>query len=672
MATFKAYSSKAKSPKPTDKWYSPPRNYMPYNHASGGNCVWYAYGRFCESAGKVIKVAKSGNACTYFDENKFSPKCKRGQKPQIGAIMCWKSKSNGGNPGHVAFVEEVKPNGDIRITQSGWSRGWLGSKWLYKKENYDIHDSSLIFRGFIYNPVKFDNSVTLDPGLNWGSEAVEEAATAASPEALKITASQLYSSDNYEWIEQEEARIKSQKLAERLNNTLKADLSAIIESQKKAVEDEKLFKKVQNYVKEVAINYLNTFGAKAVKKINSRLTNSIFDISRYLVEAPFVKVNIGGIEIGSYDGSLDKYPNYVSNMNIQKTNGEINHYQLTLIHQIRAGEDPNQLDEVFGRNQFNKITISYGDTSSTQMFTDIEAIITNVTQQRDYAGAKITYVVEATSAGSFITANVMNFPAVTDRPSNVIRKLLYSSPISAELKKAFPMMASQTEVESKGWLPNNDGVISIVAKQNMDPISYINYLVSCMSNKNDTGKVIRGSSYFIFYRDDSEQGAGFEIKEIKINSDASDTTEQYNSIYEVNVGYPDNNNIFEFMVSNDKAWAILYDQNIESNISNEYVYTIMDNGDIERYYSPALSNATNILNEYQKNWWTFMTGFPVTATLTMRGLLRPAFLTNYIRINVVFYGQKHITSGLYAITEQKDTLSGAGFRTAFSLVRVSN
>ena len=65
-----------------------------------------------------------------------------------------------------------------------------------------------------------------------------------------------------------------------------------------------------------------------------------------------------------------------------------------------------------------------------------------------------------------------------------------------------------------------------------------------------------------------------------------------------------------------------------------------------------------------------MVGFPITATLTMKGLLRPAFLTNYIKINVVFYGQKHITSGLYAITEQVDTLNGSGFRTSFSLIRV--
>ena len=65
-----------------------------------------------------------------------------------------------------------------------------------------------------------------------------------------------------------------------------------------------------------------------------------------------------------------------------------------------------------------------------------------------------------------------------------------------------------------------------------------------------------------------------------------------------------------------------------------------------------------------------MLGFPITATLTIRGLLRPAFLTDYIKINVVFYGQKHVTSGIYAITEQVDTLSGGGFRTTFSLIRV--
>ena len=114
----------------------------------------------------------------------------------------------------------------------------------------------------------------------------------------------------------------------------------------------------------------------------------------------------------------------------------------------------------------------------------------------------------------------------------------------------------------------------------------------------------------------------------------------------------------------------MYDKNISAPDAEEYVYTIESNGDINKYYSPNLNGGARQLGEREKNWWSFMVGFPVSATLTMRGLLRPAFLTNYIKINVVFYGQKHISSGLYTITQQKDTLSGSGFRTEFSLVRI--
>ena len=114
----------------------------------------------------------------------------------------------------------------------------------------------------------------------------------------------------------------------------------------------------------------------------------------------------------------------------------------------------------------------------------------------------------------------------------------------------------------------------------------------------------------------------------------------------------------------------MYDKNIKASAAQEYIYTIESNGDVSRYYSPRLNSASRQLGEREKNWWSFMVGFPVSANLTVRGLLRPAFLTNYIKINVVFYGQKHISSGLYAITEQKDTLDGNGFRTSFSLIRI--
>lgn len=654
-------------------WYGPSKNRFQLFGPTGGNCTWYAYGRFCEIAQKQIKLGKTGNAMHFYDEGYF-PTCKRGKTPKLGAIICWKYANASGEPGHVAVVEEIKDNGNkIRITQSGYGGGWncnLGNKdvWLTKSHNYE--DVGLIdkcvFRGFIYNPVSFNDSGVATGG-DYSSD--ESSGTGINMQQRIAT---LYSSDNYQYLSTlEDTTNKALSPIQKLLNNVKestVDLArkTLTKSDIKPIFSETI-QKILDAMQDALAKATKDLASLLIKQALNRDTNSIFNISRYLVEAPFVEVKIGNIKIGSYRGSIDKYPNYITGLEVTKTNGEINNYTIQIVHQIRIGEDPNLLDKVFAQNQFNKITISYGDTDSAQKFNDINAIITKITMNRDYASARITYNVEAISAGSFITAHTMNFPAVTDKPSNVIRKLLFSSPISNELKQAFPGMSSKTFVDSKGMIPNNDKVLNIQAKKNIDPISYINYLVSCMSNAKNKGK-LNDSSYFIFYKDDQQNGAQFEIKEIK----SSAASNSYNAVYEATVGYPDENNIFTFNVSNDKAWSIMYDKNISATSAQEYVYTIESNGDIKKYYSPNLNSASQQLGERNKNWWSFMTTFPISATLTMRGLLRPAFLTNYIKINVVFYGQKHITSGLYAITEQKDSLSGSGFRTTFSLIRVGS
>lgn len=66
-----------------------------------------------------------------------------------------------------------------------------------------------------------------------------------------------------------------------------------------------------------------------------------------------------------------------------------------------------------------------------------------------------------------------------------------------------------------------------------------------------------------------------------------------------------------------------------------------------------------------------MTQFPVSATLTIKGLVRPAVLMSYVRVNALFYGQRHVSSGLYVITKQQDTIDSRGYRTVLSLTRVA-
>ena len=65
-----------------------------------------------------------------------------------------------------------------------------------------------------------------------------------------------------------------------------------------------------------------------------------------------------------------------------------------------------------------------------------------------------------------------------------------------------------------------------------------------------------------------------------------------------------------------------------------------------------------------------MTEFPVTATLTIKGLMRPSILMSKVRINSYFYGNKHISSGLYIITRQEDSVSSSGYRTTLTLTRI--
>ena len=478
---------------------------------------------------------------------------------------------------------------------------------------------------------------------------------------------QLYSSDNYEFIfngKEENKKSPTQKLRESLEKSYKN----IKENYEKNTTDHK--KAFQDFLTKILAAIADALDStsreiKVLEQHTERKKNSFFNITKYLVEAPYIELNIGGYKIGGYKGSLDLYPNYITGMSIDKTSGELNEYTIHLVHQVRVGDDPNALDKVFSKNQFNKITIKYGDSTSGATFKDTNAIINNVSMNRDYASAKIMYTINATSAGHFVTAHSMNFEALDGKPSDRIRKLLYNSSISSELLEAFPAMKSKT-IASK-LIPSNDAPIHMDKVTNTDPITYINYLVSCMSNASEKNKTIKNSVYFIYYTDDAKKGAGFEIREVKKGS----ISNNYNAVYEVNVGYPNENNIFGFQLTNNQNWSIMYDSHM-SKAQDEYYYTIEGSGNIKKIYSPALSQSSDEMQEVDKNWWTFMTQFPVTATLTMRGLLRPAFLTNYIKINTVFYGQKHISSGLYTILEQKDTLDGNGFRTNFSLIRVGD
>ena len=70
-------------------------------------------------------------------------------------------------------------------------------------------------------------------------------------------------------------------------------------------------------------------------------------------------------------------------------------------------------------------------------------------------------------------------------------------------------------------------------------------------------------------------------------------------------------------------------------------------------------------------WWTKATQFPINATIQIQGLLRPATLMQYVRLNVIFPGgNKHLSSGLYIVTRQVDNINQNGYATTLGLTRI--
>ena len=78
------------------------------------------------------------------------------------------------------------------------------------------------------------------------------------------------------------------------------------------------------------------------------------------------------------------------------------------------------------------------------------------------------------------------------------------------------------------------------------------------------------------------------------------------------------------------------------------------------------------MTQADSTWWTKVTQYPVEASMTLRGLLKPAILMQYVKINIWYFGKLHISSGYYLITSQEDSISvGDGYKTTLKLLRVA-
>ena len=128
-------------------------------HSCLPNCVGLVHGRWLESQKqtnyKKYDKLSVGNAENFYGYTKDG--YKRGKTPKVGAVICWRKGKAGvasDGPGHVAFVEEVKANGNVVTSNSayGGTRYYLKT---YKKSNNYYMGKDYVWQGFIYNPTDF-------------------------------------------------------------------------------------------------------------------------------------------------------------------------------------------------------------------------------------------------------------------------------------------------------------------------------------------------------------------------------------------------------------------------------------------------------------------------------------------------------------------------------------
>ena len=421
--------------------------------------------------------------------------------------------------------------------------------------------------------------------------------------------------------------------------------------------------------------------AETPDRISNQRTTGLLSVGTF-VESPFIIVKIGDYTFGTYSYKRTgnnvrvTYPNYMNSINIVKINGTVNQYTINMVYQIEPGQDPNLLDKIFSSVGYGTIKISYGDYSSPSfIYREEEAIITNLTSNIDFSSSKILYTLYCTSNALQLAARSYNFPGVTCKPSDKIIEILFSEKYG--LREIFTGMKNKTI--ARRLIAGDDRETKLEPKDGMSPLNYINYLVSEMSASGEQDTSIGKSTYYLTIVDDvTNEYNGPYFKVVKVTADASAESLAAAEVYEVDVGYSGyvgdtpNNYVIGFQVENDNSWNLLYKYSQEIPTEN-YVYNIDDKGNVITEYSPntTTSSVHHRTTQAQKTWWTQMTQFPITAKLTLKGLLRPAMLMSYVRINSLFYGQRHISSGLYVITKQQDTVDANGYRTVLSLTRVT-
>ena len=409
------------------------------------------------------------------------------------------------------------------------------------------------------------------------------------------------------------------------------------------------------------------------------------------VQVPWIKVTIGTYTFGVYsrvkantqdDESFYtttyhvQYPNFVQSLDITKINGQVNQYTLQLNYPVTQVDDPNFFEKVFSSvSKTRKIVFSYGDMNMPSfIYKEEEALITKVRSNFDLQGGVIRYTVEAVSSAALNAGGSWTFQGTKAKPSTIIKEVFNNAKYG--LQSIFTGM-NRSNLEA--LIDSSDKEVNIESKRNISAIDYITYLVSCMIPAGwTTGQNANADIYVLTLHDDTsfdeeyrdstvESGAYFKVERVSHKSEKSDA-------FEIDIGFGNTGTIVTaFSVTDDENYSLLYEYNTKLT-QEQYVKRLDNNGKWEDVWAPTVSSKNNdfITKPSDITWWTQVTKYPIKASITVQGLLRPAILMSYVRLNIIFPGgRKHISSGLYLVTQQKDTINSSGYRTTLQLIKIA-
>lgn len=401
------------------------------------------------------------------------------------------------------------------------------------------------------------------------------------------------------------------------------------------------------------------------------------------VETPFITARIGQYNFGAYEKrtneqGVDQYgayringirfPNFVTNLEITKINGQVNKYTLSLTYTIRETDDPNFFERVFSSvSSSRKIIFSYGDMQiSNYCFREEEAMIIDVKSNININSNTISYTVSALSSANLL--DVGTYPYFPTRkntqPSSVIKELLTNSAFN--LLDIFTGMRNGMILNGIPLIPDNDLPMTIESKTNISVLDYLKYLVSLMRPV-ESSSVLNNPYIIIFGDDTSGELMGPYFKIVQTNNNIKDT-----EAYTLDIGWPGQSLVTDFRIDNDETYSIYYEY--QANLHpEEYVQRLNNRGEIEEIYAPVISSGNEFYHtrEDDKTWWTKVTSYPIKCSITIKGLLKPVLLMSYVKLNVLFFGKKHISSGLYIVTKQQDTVGMSGYRTTLNMVKIA-